>query len=378
MSTLVLLDRLSVGGAERHAAQMARLLPRFGQPAHLAVYLGVAAPNFPVADLPADVSMLSERSIFRPSGWRALSQLIKGRRIELVLAVNQTTLVLSVLTRLFGLHQAKIVCVFHTTLINAKFSRLKLPIFYLCIALSDGIIFVSQNQKSYWQTQKLSAPRMLAIQNGVDTSTFSPPSLEEKADARRSLRLPPGAFIVSLTGRFAPEKNHRQIIEACAELQARGRNILVLLIGGGPLRVETEQIARDLGVSDSVVFCGEHRDVRPYLRASDVCVLTSVAVETFSLAALEGMAMALPAILSDLGGASEIVEPGRSGFLFPPHDTEALVDCIINTMAAGVAAEMGLAARRRVVEQFTLDKMIENYAEFLGDILGSDAQTRST
>jgi glycosyltransferase involved in cell wall biosynthesis len=78
-------------------------------------------------------------------------------------------------------------------------------------------------------------------------------------------------------------------------------------------------------VAPHVTVTGLQQDVRPLLGACDVLTLCSTAVETFSLAALEAMALARPVVHSDVGGAAEMIRDGEQGFLFPVNDTAALV-----------------------------------------------------
>jgi glycosyltransferase involved in cell wall biosynthesis len=117
---------------------------------------------------------------------------------------------------------------------------------------------------------------------------------------RRVLGLADGDYVVGMCAVFRPEKNHLQLVEAVAKLRARGIPARALLIGDGPMRPAIESRARDLGVAADVVIAGFHQDVRPLLAASDVVALPSTSVETFSLAALEAMALARPVVLSDI------------------------------------------------------------------------------
>jgi glycosyltransferase involved in cell wall biosynthesis len=88
-------------------------------------------------------------------------------------------------------------------------------------------------------------------------------------------------------------------------------------------------------------------------------------VETFSLAALEAMALGKPVVLSDIGGAAEMIRPGESGFLFPVGDTGALVDCLARLVDHGERERMGRQARARVEALFSEKTMVDRYEELL-------------
>lgn len=317
--------------------------------------------------------MMDRGSFNDPREWRALGDLVREHRIDLVAAVNQSALVVAAFSRLLGFHRARVVCLFHTTVINSLAGRMKLPVFYLAAAVSDAVLFVSRNQERHWRQSRLYSPRLHAIPNGVDVAAFVPPTADEKREARKALNIADDELVVSLCARFAPEKNQRQLIEALKILRDRQVRIKALLIGAGPLQDEVRQLAKDLGVEDAALFCGEHRDVRPLLRAADVCVLCSTSVETFSLAALEGMATGLAAILSDTGGASEMVASGENGFLYPPGDTLALVEALARLAEPGLADRMGAVARERVTREFTIQRMISDYADYLPQVMKRSA-----
>lgn len=365
MGTLVLLDRLSIGGAERHAAQLSRRLPELGCEIILAVYLDVIAQNFPKVELPTALTELRQRSFIDPRGWWQLGNYISESNVSLVLAVNQSALVVAVISRLLGFHRAKVVCLFHTTIVASLSGRLRLPIFYWAVARSDGVIFVSKNQAAYWLGRNLPVLRSTTIQNGVDIDMFALPSPGERQEARSALGLPPEAFVICLCARFAPEKNHRDLIEAVRLLRLRGVDARALFVGGGPLQEALERFSDEHGVKGAIVFCGQQQDVRPFLWAADTFAMTSLSVETFSLAALEAMATGLPTVLSDIGGASEIVSEGETGFLFPPGDTAALTDRLNQLAAKDLSKAMGSSARNRVVENFSIQRMLGEFYRFL-------------
>jgi glycosyltransferase involved in cell wall biosynthesis len=113
-----------------------------------------------------------------------------------------------------------------------------------------------------------------------------------------------------------------------------------------------------------VIFCGEQRDVRPYLWAADLFTLTSAMIETFSVAALEAMACGLPCVLTNISGAREMVFDGFNGYLVPPSDPMSL--------AAGWTKVMRdhskfspIRIRSFIEEKFTVDKCVSAYQQLI-------------
>ena len=99
-------------------------------------------------------------------------------------------------------------------------------------------------------------------------------------------------------------------------------------------------------------------DVRPLLLASRLSVLASIAVETFSIAMLESMAMQVPVLATNIGGLREAITPGATGDLLEPGDNEEMTQKIRSLMSdAAKCEQMGIAARALVIEEFRNEEM---------------------
>jgi glycosyltransferase involved in cell wall biosynthesis len=127
------------------------------------------------------------------------------------------------------------------------------------------------------------------------------------------------------------------------------------------------------GVIDRVIFPGVLKDVRPAVSAMDVFVLPSRAVETFSNAALEAMSLARPVVLSNIGGAAEMVEHGKSGYLFEIEDSAVLAELLIELYdSEPMRDRIGQAARLRVMKQFHFEAMLDGYKALLDSRVPED------
>ena len=152
-----------------------------------------------------------------------------------------------------------------------------------------------------------------------------------------------------------------QLVEAIARVRARGIPARALFIGDGPMRPAVEARAAALGIAEHVLITGLQQDVRPLVAACDATVLCSTAVETFSLAALEAMALGRPVVHADIGGAAEMVRHGREGFLFPVGDTPALVERLAALADPALRSRMGAQARASVEARFGESAMVDRY-----------------
>lgn len=116
-----------------------------------------------------------------------------------------------------------------------------------------------------------------------------------------------------------------------------------------------------------ILFAGEQSDVRPFIEACDAGVLCSRAVETFSLSALEFLALGVPMIMSRIGGASEIVRHGENGLLYESGDLPALVSSMV--LIADPASRAKMAERARPsLGALRLEAMVDNYQSLITEL----------
>ncbi len=135
----------------------------------------------------------------------------------------------------------------------------------------------------------------------------------------------------------------------------------LLLVGDGPELGTAYRLGRQMGISHLVEALGAQEEVLPLLSIADVFLLPS-SMESFGLAALEAMACEVPVVASRVGGLPEVVEDGVTGFLHDPEDVAAMAATSVELLrdpARRCAA--GKAARQRVIERFSADKVVPLY-----------------
>ena len=180
------------------------------------------------------------------------------------------------------------------------------------------------------------------IHNGVDTSRFTP-----------QVRPACGTFTLISVGRLVGWKGHRIVVQA---LQGLPDAVRYVIVGEGPEREALENLAGSLGVGGRVHFAGRvgHDALPRVLAQADALVQPSIGEEAFGISVVEGMACGLPALVSNQGGLSEIVEDDSCGLRLPPGDVAAW-RAAIDSLARDPARvrRMGEAARERAVAQFT-------------------------
>jgi glycosyltransferase involved in cell wall biosynthesis len=337
---------------------------------HLAFFEPMADLLDRVDGASVHVHRLARRHKLDLSLVRQLAQLLERHEIEVVHCTLQISLFFAVLARLRARTRAKLVAAIHTTVNQSLRAELYDRLLYRrLLRRCDRIQFVCHAQAEHWSGKYPEiAPRAAVVYNGVDAARYDPAaSITSGAELRRKLGLAPGAFVMSSISGLRPEKGHAFLLDALARLPAEAS---LLLAGDGPERPRIEARAAHLGVQERVVFLGEVADVRPVISASDVTVLASTAVETFSMAMLESMALGVPVVATRVGGLDEAITPGVTGDLVPPGDAEALRLSLQRMLAdESGRRRMGQQARTRVSTQFSQHAMAEATAALLSEVL---------
>jgi len=365
---LFLTGSLTHGGAERHTVTLLNRLAGRGHECH-AAYVQDNANQLERLEGAASVECLHAKSYLDLKAIGRLAVLISRIRPSAVVAANPYAMMYASLALRQAGVRAPLAVTFHTTLLAGAKQWLQMLYYRPFFWSADCLVFVCENQRRHWLRRLVSGQANRVIHNGVDPDHWRSPGVEARKRMRRVLGLADGDYVVGMCAVFRPEKNHLQLVEAIAKLRARGIPARALLIGDGPMRPAIESRARDLGVAADVVIAGFHQDVRPLLAASDAVALPSTSVETFSLAALEAMALGRPVVLSEIGGAAEMVRPDENGFLFPAHDTPALVDSLAALADPAARERMGAAARATVEARFSERAMVDRYEGLLQQLV---------
>jgi glycosyltransferase involved in cell wall biosynthesis len=164
--------------------------------------------------------------------------------------------------------------------------------------------------------------------NWFDTEHFFPPSADERAMARASLGLKQSAFVIVSIGNGSCVKNYSAVISAIAEMD--DPSMLYLQVGH-EYKVDRD-LANELGVSKSVVFCGPQSNIRSFLWAADLYVMPSL-FEGFGLAAAEAIATGIPCVLAACPGLLDFRSMGLK-ITWAKPETKSVKEAIAAVRAA--------------------------------------------
>jgi sugar transferase (PEP-CTERM/EpsH1 system associated) len=209
--------------------------------------------------------------------------------------------------------------------------------------------------------------RVRVIRNGVDLTRFS---VGRARPASRTFGVPDdGSVVIGAIGRLVAVKDHAGFIDAIAALRARGRPVVAVIAGDGPLRPELEARIARLGLRDAVRLLGHCPDVETILSGLDIFVQSSTS-EGMSNTILEAMASGLPVVATQVGGADEMIVDGQTGILVPAGEAGRLADALERLVSdESLRRAMGRAGQERAHDQFSLERMIKTYQAFYCDIM---------
>lgn len=238
----------------------------------------------------------------------------------------------------------------------------------ICAALSNwvpqNVIYVGEKSMELHRQSGYKPQTEMLIPNGYDLSKFVP-DLISKQQIRASLDIPHDAFVLGNVGRFAPQKDHPNLLKALALANLPSGKFFCLLVGEkmDHENHELTALATSLGILDSLRFLGPRRDVEKVMNGMDVHVTSSAFGESFPNVICESMACGNPCITTEVGDAAFIA--GETGFLAQPGDAESLSSAIYLAYQSHFDRVAWLdrksAARRRIQDKFSLERMCEAY-----------------
>lgn len=231
---------------------------------------------------------------------------------------------------------------------------------YRFVARQSVMVAVSSDLKRFL-AQRVGIPtgRIRVVHNGIDLSRYK--VQERSHTVRAELGISTGQPIIGTVGNLFAVKGQTYLLRACKTVASIYPNFVLLVAGEGEQLGPLEKEASDLGISGNVRFLGFRDDVPSLLQAMNVFVLPSLS-EGLPLSVLEAFALQKPVVATNVGGIPEIVQDGATGYLVPPRNPEALAEKIIMFLRnPQMAANMGRAGRKKVEDDFSLEKMVREY-----------------
>ena len=241
---------------------------------------------------------------------------------------------------------------------------------YICSIPSyisaDAII---SNSRQGLVAQKANRGNAYVIHNGFDFSRLNNINSQTK---RKELKIPEGAFIVSMCARFHPSKDWNSYIKLAKLAQEEFSNVFFLAIGDGETISYYKNLSNKYGLQN-LSFLGRRIDVEEILQISDAFILftnNKIHAEGISNSLMEAMAAGLPTIATEGGGTPELITDKINGFIIPNGDYNRAWDIIKLLLEnSALKKKIGESAKEHIKKNFSLQYMTNQYIEVYRKIL---------
>lgn len=227
--------------------------------------------------------------------------------------------------------------------------------------LCTTIISVSQLIKNFVD-EKYPKNRSVLITNGINTKKI----IDSNA-TKEILKINPDTIVGIYVSRICAGKNHKLLLQSWRKVIESIPNALLILAGDGPLKAEYEKYCASLCIIENVLFTGSITNVEDFLRIADIGIFPSES-EGLSLALCEMMAAGLPVIVSNIPAFHSLIQEGQTGIFYETYNAEDLSNKVISLIRDKIGREeLGKNAKQCVLENFTIQSMLEKYQKSYND-----------
>ncbi len=308
-----------------------------------------------------------------------LYRLIRSARADRVQTwMYHANLVGGVLARLAGTRV--IWSIHHSDLDPAKVSFGTRVVARTCAWLSpfipERVIYCSRKAADVHLRLGYSAGSAVVVNNGVDIQRFEPDA-RARARVRAEWHVAEDEVLLGMVARWDPLKDHATLLAALGGTDARlpaGCRLVLVGPGMDGSNAELAALVERHGVRDRVLLVGARSDVQAVMNALDLHLLSSSG-EAFGNVSIEAMACGVPAIVTATGAGADIV--GDTGWVVPVGDPDSLGEAVLTAIESMADRDQWrarqAACRARVVEHFSLKRMVEGYRQVWYDSTASGA-----
>jgi glycosyltransferase involved in cell wall biosynthesis len=332
-----------------------------------------------------DVQVVGDRAIAlrKGAGWtqgiRAVGQVLPritqvadvARKYDLIYANTPKALVIGALASLIA--QRPLVYHLHDIISREHFSRFNIQLL-IRLANQQAIQVIANSEAS--QTAFIAAggraDRVSVVYNGFDPATYR---IEEtvREEIRRSWDWPTPSFVVGHFSRLSPWKGQHVLLEALCHCPSEVVAVFVgdALFGEDDYGAYLRRRVVELGLGDRVKFLGFQDRIPELMRACDMVAHTSTAPEPFGRVIVEAMLSGTPVVAAAAGGALELVEENRTGWLTPPGDVRALAAAMQRCYSEDtMASHLSQAAQQQAAVRFQQGRIQDQIGAVLGRCCG--------
>lgn len=362
MKILQISSAQSLGGGERHLADLANGLAGLGHDVSVAL-----RPNSPLIQeldrVPREkITTLPLRNALDAPSARSLATLVRKNRIQIVHAHMARDYPLAAYAARSNPGSRLIVTRHVLFPLNA--------LHRITLAKAARIIAVSEAVASQLRAGAIVHPAKISVVlNGIDTARFASARLEfDRSQFLDSWKLPDESLLIGTVGELTPLKGQEEFLNAATQVVKQYPTARFIIAGidhskGSKHRAGLERLIEELNLTEHVRLVGWLEDLALLYCALDVFVSASH-TESFGLALAEAMASSTAVVATETEGALELIQPGETGLLAPIGDVGRLAEAILMLLEnRDSRARMGKAAQETAAVRFTVERMIAETEE---------------
>ena len=367
-----LIPRLDVGGAQRQLVELASGLQSDGWQVRILAFYGGGALEPELRERGIDFRVLEKRGRWDFASFAVrLVRDLRRDRPDILHSYLGTPNLLSVLMKPL-LPGVRVAWGIRASDMNFErydwAARFTFRVGCRLSVLADIIVCNSSSGSEFHKANGYPPSKMVVIENGIDTDRYSPDSVARQ-EIRAEWQVGDGQVLVGMVGRLDLMKDHPTFLQAASELAAEWPMVRFVCIGDGPseYRVHLTRMASALGLDERLLWSGERLDMSRIYNALDLAVSASCS-EGFPNVLAEAMATGVPCVATDVGDSRVVV--GDTGWLCRASDSHALAQTIaLALQSPGGPRARGAAARKRVIEEFTVASLVAKTSRELTRLL---------
>jgi L-malate glycosyltransferase len=371
-AVLQLIDSFNQGGSERQALQLTRLLHQSGRyDVRLACLSPEGSLRSTIQDLDlGEIPSFPLTSFYNQNAVRQLRRFarwLKSGRIDILHTHDFYTNVFGMSGGVLARLPARVASMRET---SGMRSAAQAHVQRFVYTLSHHIVANSNAVREKLIADGTSADKVTVVYNGLDLRRLDTKVSRPEALAMLGVPADPPRRFVSIVANMRHEvKDYPMFLRSARQVKEAVPDAAFLLAGEGELSDSLRALARELGIDDSTFFLGRCENVAELLSISEVCVLSSKA-EGFSNSILEYLAAGRPVVVTDVGGAREVVAEGETGHLVSSGDNATMAARLIELLRDPEKARlMGGRGRRVVEEKFSCEAQLARTEELYDQLL---------
>jgi glycosyltransferase involved in cell wall biosynthesis len=255
---------------------------------------------------------------------------------------------------------SKLLAWFHGRLVNSKIPRIT-----VCVS--------EQVKRAVVKNEHANPNRLIVIENGIDLELYESGDVDRQ-HIRKELKVPGKGVMIISVGRLAVEKGHTYLLDAFSKVIPTHPNVFLVIVGDGPLRSQLDAQAKELVISDRMIFVGLRGDVINLLKSSEMYIQPSLS-EGLSLALLEALAASLPIVATKIPGFVSILDDEKTALLVPPANSDELAIAMERLILDGsFRNRIARSGHELVKERYSVAAMCKAYERLIQKYFPNELQ----